>query len=103
MFVFFTIVERLAPIRNPIELRKKFEGMQFKNFLCLPRFPDLKACKEEAKRNNSSYYTYYQDPNFELGVTEIVRDKPLICSDLVKITHQIDQLVKRYPHESGRK
>uniref|UniRef100_A0A2N9GH53 Reverse transcriptase domain-containing protein n=1 Tax=Fagus sylvatica TaxID=28930 RepID=A0A2N9GH53_FAGSY len=60
------------------ELRKKFEGITFIDLFELSerafRFEGL--LKEENQRKNSSYGTYYQDPNYEIDLAEyIVQDK----------------------------
>ena len=56
------------------ELRKKFEGITFIDLFELSerasRFEGL--LKEESQRKNSSYGTYYQDPNYEINLAEYI-------------------------------
>ena len=56
------------------ELRKKFEGITFIDLFELServsRFEGL--LREENQRKNSSYGTYYQDPNYEINLAEYV-------------------------------
>lgn len=87
-----------------IELRKKFEGMEKRDFFELStkvtRYENL--LKEEAQRRNSSYGTYYQDPNYEIGIAEKVGEKPITCPSLVRVTQQPDPAMRKYPHGAGR-
>ena len=56
------------------ELRKKFEGITFIDLFELSkrasRFEGL--LKEKNQRKNSSYGTYYQDPNYEIDLVEYI-------------------------------
>ncbi|OMO89508.1 Retrotransposon gag protein [Corchorus capsularis] len=58
-----------------LELRKKFEGVDFRDLYEMStkvaRYETL--LREEAERRSSSYGTYYQEPNYELGVAEVVK------------------------------
>ena len=56
------------------ELRKKFEGITFVDLFKLSkRASRLKGLlKEENQRKNSSYGTYYQDPNYKIDLAEYV-------------------------------
>ncbi|XWS48082.1 hypothetical protein CRYUN_Cryun13aG0042100 [Craigia yunnanensis] len=75
-----------------IDLRKTFESMKFGDFVELytkvARYESL--LREKAQRKQSSYDAYYHYLNFELGMTEVVGDQPMICQNLVNITYQID-------------
>jgi hypothetical protein len=68
------------------ELRKKFEGITFVDLFELSerasRFEGL--LKEENQRKNSSYGTYYQDPNYEIDLAEYVGRGPFVCDALHK-------------------
>jgi hypothetical protein len=68
------------------ELRNKFEGITFINLFELleraSRFEGL--LKEENQRKNSSYGTYYQDPNYKIDLAEYVGRGPFICDVLHK-------------------
>ena len=68
------------------ELRKKFEGVTFIDLFELSerafRFEGL--LKEENQRRNSSYGTYYQDPNYEIDLVEYVGQGPFVCEALYK-------------------
>jgi hypothetical protein len=68
------------------ELRKKFEGITFIDLFELSerasRFEGL--LKEENQRKNSSYRTYYQDPNYEIDLAEYVGRGPFVCDALHK-------------------
>jgi hypothetical protein len=68
------------------ELRKKFEGITFVVLFELSerasRFEGL--LKEENQRKNSSYGTYYQDPNYEIDLAEYVGRGPFVCDALHK-------------------
>jgi hypothetical protein len=68
------------------ELRKKFKGITFVDLFELSerasRFEGL--LKEENQRKNSFYGTYYQDPNYEIDLTEYVGRGPFICDTLHK-------------------
>ncbi|GKV02859.1 hypothetical protein SLEP1_g15243 [Rubroshorea leprosula] len=50
----------------------------------------------------ASHGTYYSDPNFDLDVAEVVTDKPVVCPDLVRPTHQPETSVRRYVGEAGK-
>jgi hypothetical protein len=68
------------------ELRKKFEGITFIDLFELSerasRFEWL--LKEENQRKNSSYGTYYQDPNYEIDLAKYVGRGPSVCDALHK-------------------
>ena len=68
------------------ELRKKFEGITFINLFELSerasRFEGL--LKEENQKKNSSYVTYYQDPNYEIDLVEYIGQGPFVCEALYK-------------------
>ncbi|OMP02677.1 Pectinesterase, catalytic [Corchorus capsularis] len=72
---------RLARNGLDIELRKKFEGADFRDFFEMStkvtRYETL--LRDENERRSSSYGIYYQEPNYELGVVEIKADKPIEC------------------------
>lgn len=38
--------------------------------------------KEETQRSYASIWTYYQDPNYELDVAEVILTKPITCAAL---------------------
>ena len=40
--------------------------------------------KEENQRRNSSYGTYYQEPNYEIDLVEYVGQSPFVCEALYK-------------------
>ncbi|OMO51345.1 Retrotransposon gag protein [Corchorus capsularis] len=77
---------RLAQNGLDLELRKKFEGMEFRDYYEMStkvaRYERL--LHEELERRSSSYGTYYHEPNYELGVAEIKTDRPIECPALVK-------------------
>ncbi|GKV24416.1 hypothetical protein SLEP1_g34030 [Rubroshorea leprosula] len=87
-----------------IELRKKFEGMEFRDFYELfykvARYENL--LKEDVQKKAASHGTYYSDPNFDLDVAELVIDKLVVCPDLVRPTHQPETFVRRYVGEVGK-
>jgi hypothetical protein len=68
------------------ELRKKFERITFIDLFELSerafRFEGL--LKEENQRKNSSYGTYYQDPNYEIDLAEYIGRVPFVCEALHK-------------------
>ncbi|OMO99378.1 reverse transcriptase [Corchorus capsularis] len=75
---------RLAQNGLDLELRKKFEGMEFRDYYEMStkvaRYERL--LHEEMERRSSSYGTYYHEPNYELGVAEIKTDRPIECPAL---------------------
>ncbi|GLU07026.1 hypothetical protein SLE2022_240060 [Rubroshorea leprosula] len=95
---------KLAQNGLDIELRKKFEGMEFRDFFELSykvaRYENL--LKEDTQRKSASHGTYYGDANFDLDVAEVVADNPVVCPDLVKVAQQTDKTVKRYVGEAGK-
>ena len=68
------------------ELRKKFEEITFIDLFELSerasKFEGL--LKEENQRKNSSYGTYYQDPNYKIDLAEYVGRGPFVCDALHK-------------------
>ncbi|GKV50945.1 hypothetical protein SLEP1_g57622, partial [Rubroshorea leprosula] len=94
---------KLAQNGLDIELRKKFEGMEFRDFFELSykvaRYENL--LREESPRKAASQGTYYQDA-FDLDVAEVFADKPVTCPNLVKVTQQVEAAAKRLSYESGR-
>ena len=68
------------------ELRKKFEVITFIDLFELSEkvywFEGL--LKEENRRKNSSYGTYYQDPNYEIDLVEYIGQGPFVCEALHK-------------------
>ncbi|GKV21983.1 hypothetical protein SLEP1_g31893 [Rubroshorea leprosula] len=89
---------KLAQNGLDIELRKKFEGMKFQDFYELSykvaRYENL--LKEDVQKKAASHGTYYSDPNFDLDMAEVVIDKPVVCLDLVRPTHQPETSMRRY-------
>ncbi|GKU93239.1 hypothetical protein SLEP1_g6847 [Rubroshorea leprosula] len=87
---------KLAQNGLDIELRKKFEGMEFRDFFELSykvaRYENL--LREDTQRKSTSHGTYYGDANFDLDVAEVVADKPVVCPDLVKVAQQTDRTDK---------
>ena len=75
------------------ELRKKFEGITFIDLFELSerasKFEGL--LKEENQRKNSSYGTYYQDPNYEINLAEYVGRGPFVYDALHKKQSQAKQ------------
>jgi hypothetical protein len=73
------------------ELRKNFEGITFVDLFELSekasRFEGL--LKEKNQRKNSSYGTYYQDPNYEINLAEYVGRGPFVCDALHKKQSQV--------------
>ena len=55
-------------------LRKKFNATEFRDLVDLTyrvtRYETL--LQEKQERNNSSFNTYYRDPNIEIDATELV-------------------------------
>ncbi|GKV17163.1 hypothetical protein SLEP1_g27699 [Rubroshorea leprosula] len=76
-----------------IELQKKFEGMEFRDFYELSykvaQYENL--LKEDVQKKVASHGTY-----FDLDVAEVVIDKPVVCPDLVRPTHQPETSVRHY-------
>ncbi|KAK3024732.1 hypothetical protein RJ639_044669 [Escallonia herrerae] len=75
-----------------LEIRKKFEGMKFRNVFELSsrvtRYETL--LKEEQIKKNSLMGTYYQDPiDLEVDAVEMVGKKPVTCDTLVKVKNPI--------------
>ncbi|GKU97768.1 hypothetical protein SLEP1_g10860 [Rubroshorea leprosula] len=95
---------KLAQNGLDIELRKKFEGMEFRDFYELSykvaRYENL--LKEDVQKKAASHGTYYSDPNFDLDVAEVVTDKPVVCLDLVRPTHQPETSVRHYVGKVGK-
>ncbi|GKV42186.1 hypothetical protein SLEP1_g49623 [Rubroshorea leprosula] len=58
--------------------------------------------KEDVQKKDASHGTYYSDPNFDLDVAEVVTDKPIVCPDLVRPTHQPETSVRRYVGEAEK-
>ncbi|GKV51959.1 hypothetical protein SLEP1_g58572 [Rubroshorea leprosula] len=89
---------KLAQNGLEIELRKKFEGMEFRDFFELSykvaRYENL--LQDDTQRKFASYGTYYGDANFDLDVAEVVADKPVVCPYLIKVVQQTNKTVKRY-------
>ncbi|GKV50531.1 hypothetical protein SLEP1_g57234 [Rubroshorea leprosula] len=87
---------KLAQNGLDIELRKKFEGMEFRDFFELSykvaRCENL--LREDTQRKSASHGTYYGDANFDLDVAEVVADEPIVCPDLVKVAQQTDRTDK---------
>ncbi|GKV45247.1 hypothetical protein SLEP1_g52356 [Rubroshorea leprosula] len=79
-----------------IELRKKFEGMEFRDFFELSykvaHYENL--LQDDTQRKSASHGTYYGDVNFDLNVAEVVADKPVVCPDLVKVAQQTNKTDK---------
>ncbi|GKV01604.1 hypothetical protein SLEP1_g14149 [Rubroshorea leprosula] len=94
---------KLAQNGLDIELRKKFEGMEFRDFFELSykvaRYENL--LREESQRKAASQGTYYQDA-FDLDVAEVFADKPVTCPNLVKVIQQVEAAAKHLPYEFGR-
>jgi hypothetical protein len=69
-----------------IAIDKKFEGVIFIDLFVLSkrasRFEGL--LKEENQRKNSSYGTYYQDPNYEIDLAKYIGQAPFVCGALYK-------------------
>ncbi|GKV00673.1 hypothetical protein SLEP1_g13330 [Rubroshorea leprosula] len=95
---------KLAQNGLDIELRKKFEGMEFRDFFELSYkvgcYENL--LREDTQRKSASHGTYYGDANFDLDVVEVVANKLVVCSDLVKVVQQTVKTIKRYVEEAGK-
>ncbi|OMP06468.1 Retrotransposon gag protein [Corchorus capsularis] len=106
---------RLAQNGLDIELRKKFEGVEFRDYFDMStkvaRYENL--LREDAERKSSSYGTYYQEPNYELGVAEVKVDRSIECPSLVKAgighrqTHEhlsaaYHRQAEKKPHDRSR-
>ncbi|GKV33998.1 hypothetical protein SLEP1_g42429 [Rubroshorea leprosula] len=95
---------KLAQNGLDIELQKKFEGMEFQDFYELSykvaRYENL--LKEDVQKKVASHGTYYSDPNFDHDVAEVVTDKPVVCLNLVKPTHQPETSMRHYVCEVGK-
>ena len=70
-----------------IELRKKFQGMTFRDFYefaaKVTEYEEL--LKEESQRRNTSMGTYCQEVNSkEIAIVDLVSTIPFICPLLVK-------------------
>ena len=68
------------------EFRKKFEGVTFFDLYELfdraSRYDSL--IKEERNKNNSTYGTYFHDPNYEVDIAEFIGHNPQVCDVLDK-------------------
>ncbi|GKV52448.1 hypothetical protein SLEP1_g59025 [Rubroshorea leprosula] len=95
---------KLAQNGLDIEFRKKFEGMEFRDFYELSYKVALyeNLLKEDVQKKAASHGTYYSNPNFDLDVAEVVTDKPVVCPDLVRPTHQPETSVRCYVGEAGK-
>ncbi|GKV36311.1 hypothetical protein SLEP1_g44457 [Rubroshorea leprosula] len=95
---------KLAKNGLDIELRKKFEGMEFRDFFELSykvaRYENL--LREESQRKATLQGTYYQDA-FNLDVAEVFADKPITYPNLVKVTQQVEAAAKRLPGIGSRR
>ncbi|GKV43113.1 hypothetical protein SLEP1_g50447 [Rubroshorea leprosula] len=82
---------KLAQKGLDIELRKKFEGIKFRDFFELSykvaHYENL--LREDTQRKSASHGTYYGDANFDLDMAEVVADKPVVCPDLVKVAQNL--------------
>ena len=67
-------------------LRKKFDATEFRDLVDLTyrvtRYETL--LQEEKERNNSSFKTYYRDPNMEIDAAELIGKEHHTCEALVK-------------------
>ncbi|XP_059627576.1 uncharacterized protein LOC132270413 [Cornus florida] len=90
---------RLALNGLDFELRKRFEGVPFRDMYDLAEKATRYelVLKEEKERKNSSKGTYYRDPNYEVYSTDVVEEedfeanlaevilkKPYVCDALTK-------------------
>ncbi|XP_028100424.1 uncharacterized protein LOC114299795 [Camellia sinensis] len=81
---------RLAQNGLDFELRKKFEGMMFRNLFELSsRATSYEAIlREEQHRNAASSGTYYQEVEFDMevdiDVAQVIGKKPVVCETLRK-------------------
>ncbi|GKV29945.1 hypothetical protein SLEP1_g38818 [Rubroshorea leprosula] len=95
---------KLAQNGLDIKLRKKFEGMEFRDFYELSykvaQYENL--LKEDVQKKAASHGTHYSDPNFDLDVAEVVTDKPVVCPNLVRPTHQPETSLRGYVGEVGK-
>ncbi|GKV11259.1 hypothetical protein SLEP1_g22525 [Rubroshorea leprosula] len=94
---------KLAQNGLDIELQKKFEGMEFRDFFELSykvaRYENL--LREESQRKAMLQGTYYQDA-FDLDVAVVFADKLVTCPNLVKVTQQVEAAAKHLSYESRR-
>jgi hypothetical protein len=71
---------RLAQDGLERELRKRFDSTEFRDFADLTykvtRYESL--LEEDTDRHNSSYATYYRDPNYEIDAAEIIEHDPCV-------------------------
>ena len=67
-------------------LRKKFDATEFRDLVDLTyrvtRYETLLQVEKE--RNNSSFKTYYRDPNMKIDAAELIRKEPYTCEALIK-------------------
>ena len=88
---------RLAQNGLEFRLRKKFDSTEFRDSVELTykvfRYETL--LEKEQDRSNASYKTYYRDPNYEIGVTEIVGKESMTCEALIQKDSTIDQQFKK--------
>ncbi|GKV02908.1 hypothetical protein SLEP1_g15286 [Rubroshorea leprosula] len=55
---------------------------------------------EDVQKKAASHGTYYNDPNFDLDMAEVVTDKPVVCPDLIRPTHQPETSVRHYVNKA---
>ncbi|GKV42144.1 hypothetical protein SLEP1_g49581 [Rubroshorea leprosula] len=91
-------LSRLA--QKPRESSEAFLARFWRARLKLARYENL--LKEDVQKKAASHGTYYSDPNFDLDVAEVVTDKPVVCPDPVRPTHQPETSVRRYVGEAGK-
>ena len=49
--------------------------------------------KEERNKNNSTYETYFHDPNYEVDITKFIGHNPQVCDALDKKTLRSSQQI----------
>ena len=95
------------------ELRKKFEGMEFRNLyeLAIMTVRYEKILLDEQEMKNSSKGTYYKDPNLKVLITEynidleevdmakLIYKWPMVCKALHRAMRALKalQLLRRKP------
>ncbi|GKV41675.1 hypothetical protein SLEP1_g49174 [Rubroshorea leprosula] len=97
---------KLAQNGLNIERRKKFEGMEFRDFYELSykvaRYENL--LKEDVQKKAASHRTYYSDRNFDLDMAEVVTDKPVVVqtlsNQLTNLRQKIDKGILKYPDKA---
>lgn len=83
-----------------IELRKKFQGLEFKDFfeLAVKVVHYKELFREESQKKKESVRNYYQEENYDVSTVELVVDESYVCPAFIKAYGKLDKKT-----ELGRK